>query len=76
VHTFTIRLLALGISAAALTVIPLISPVKAATGDSQEKVNKKIHRSAGAGERKSPDPTWPPPMYDDFDRRNGGGGGM
>lgn len=75
-HTFTTRLLALSVGAAALIVIPVIAPVKAAASDSREKGNRKPPKSAGASDRKSPDPSWPPPMYDDFDRRNTGGGGM
>jgi hypothetical protein len=54
----------------------MLSPVNAAASDSREKGNKKIQRSVGLGDRRSPDPTWPPPMSDDFDRRNTGGGGM
>ena len=73
---FTVRLLALSISAAAMIVVPMMSPVNAAANDSREKGNKKTQRSTGAGDRKSPDPSWPPPMYDDFDRRNTGRGGM
>jgi hypothetical protein len=73
-----IRLLTLAIYATALVVVPMVAPAKAATNGSGEieKNKKKIQRSLGVSEPRSSNPAWPPPMYDDFDRKNGGGGGM
>ena len=69
-----IRLLILSISATALVVAPMVTPVKAATTTSKEtKIKKTAHRSPAAR-----DPSANPfssNMYDDFDRRNAGGGG-
>jgi hypothetical protein len=73
-----IRLLTLAIYATALVAIPMVTPANAATNSSGgvEKNKKKIQRSLGVSEPRSSNPAWPPPMYDDFDRKNGGGGGM
>jgi hypothetical protein len=73
-----IRLLTLAISATALLAVPMVTSAKAATNGSGEieKNKKKIQRSAGTSDPRSSRPAWPPPMYDDFDRKNGGGGGM
>jgi hypothetical protein len=73
-----IRLLTLAIYATALVVVPMVALAKAATNGSGEieKNKKKIQRSLGVSEPRSSNPAWPPPMYDDFDRKNGGGGGM
>jgi hypothetical protein len=59
-------------------VVPMVTPAKAATngGGEIEKNKKKIQKSAGISAPRSSSPAWPPPMYDDFDRKNGGGGGM
>jgi hypothetical protein len=71
-------LLTLAICATALVVVPMATPAKAATNGSGEieRNKKKIQKSLGAGDPRSSNPAWPPPMYDDFDRKNGGGGGM
>jgi len=73
-----IRLLTRAIYATALVAIPMVTPADAATNGSGgvEKNKKKIQRSLGVSEPRSSNPAWPPPMYDDFDRKNGGGGGM
>jgi hypothetical protein len=76
---FATRLLTLMIYAAPLMAIPTITPAKAATNDSREVgKSKKAHKSAGPGitDSRPPTPKWPPPIEDDFDRKNGGGGGM
>lgn len=77
---FTIRLLMLGMYATALVVVPMVTPAKAATNSSREIKKKKrmTHRSPGIGHTKSSDPSANPfssNMYDDFDRKNAGGGG-
>jgi hypothetical protein len=73
-----IGLLTLATYATALVLVPMVTPAKAATNRSGEieKNKKKIQKSVGAGDLRSSSPAWPPPMYDDFDRKNGGGGGM
>jgi hypothetical protein len=78
VNKSAIRLLTLALCATALMVVPMVTPAKAATNGSGEieKNKKKIQKSLGAGDPRSSNPAWPPPMYDDFDRKNGGGGGM
>lgn len=69
-----IRLLILSMSATALVVVPIVTPVKAATEISKDKKKKKVvHRSPAVR-----DPSANPfssNMSDDFDRRNAGGGG-
>jgi hypothetical protein len=72
-----IRLLTLAICATALVMVPMGTPAKAATNGGREiEKNKKTQKSLGVSEPRSSNPAWPPPMYDDFDRKNGGGGGM
>jgi hypothetical protein len=73
-----IGLLTLAIYATALVVVPMVTPAEAATNSSGEigKNKKKVQKSLGVGDPRSSNPVWPPPMYDDFDRKNGGGGGM
>ena len=73
-----IRLLTLALCATALMVVPMVTPAKAATngGGEIEKNKKKVQKSLGVGDPRTSSPAWPPPMYDDFDRKNGGGGGM
>jgi hypothetical protein len=73
-----IGLLTLAIYATALVVAPMVTPAKAATNGGGEtgKNKKKVQKSLGVGDSRSSNPAWPPPMYDDFDRKNGGGGGM
>ena len=69
-----IRLFPLTICAAALLAVPLASPANAAgNGAETAKAQKKTQRHVSVSDRK--DPTWPPPMYDDFDRKAAGGGG-
>ena len=72
-----IRLLTLAIYATALVVVPMVAPAKAAT-DGREKIekNRKIQKSPGISNPRSSSPAWPPPMYDDPDRKVSGGGGM
>jgi hypothetical protein len=72
-----IGLLTLAICATALVMVPMVTPAKAATNGGREiEKNKKTQKSLGVSEPRSSNPAWPPPMYDDFDRKNGGGGGM
>jgi hypothetical protein len=75
---YATRLLTLVIYAAPLMAVPTMTPAKAATNDSREveKGKKKIQRSPGITDSRPATPKWPPPMEDDFDRKNGGGGGM
>ena len=75
-----VRLWTLAICAAAIVVVPTVTPAKAATVGSGgiEKNKKKIIPKAatvGSGDQRFAS-TWPPPMDDDFDRKNGGAGGM
>ena len=73
-----VRLLMLAIYATALVVVPMATPAKAATSSREEiaKNRKKLPKSAGISDSRPSIPAWPPPIYDDFDRKNGGGGGM
>jgi len=71
-----IRILTLAICATALLVVPMATLAKAATNGSGEIEKNKKKKSPGTGDPRSSSPAWPPPMYDDFDRKNGGGGGM
>ena len=92
---FATSLLTLAMYAAALVMVPMVTPATAATNSSQHtKHKKKIRKSSGlsdswpagqarpvagpsnqAGEvcpgiaRSFDCRTWPPPMYDDPDRR-------
>lgn len=77
-RTYAIRLLTLAIYAAPLMAIPMIPPAKAATNDSRdaEKARKKVQKSPVITDSRPARPTWPPSYEDDFDRKNGGGGGM
>jgi hypothetical protein len=69
--------LTLAICGAALVMVPTITPVNSATNSEVEKNKKKIQKGTAINEPRSSSPAWPPPMYDDFDRKNtGGGGGM
>ena len=76
---FAIRLLTLAMYAAPLAVVPMVTPAKAATNSSKEiKKKKTISHSPGIANAKSSNPSANPfssNMYDDFDRRNAGGGG-
>jgi hypothetical protein len=73
-----IRILTLAIYGATFVVVPIIMPAKAATnGNGELAKNKKIQRGTAASDPKPASPRWPPPMDEDFDRKNtGGGGGM
>ena len=73
-HRLGIRLFTLTIFAAALLTVPIVPPAKAAgNGVETAKARKKTQGNVSVSDRK--DPTWPPPMYDDFDRKNAAGGG-
>ena len=79
-NRFAVGLLTLAMYATALAVVPIITPAEAATNSSKEVKKKKrmTHRSPGITHVKSSDPSANPfssNMYDDFDRRNAGGGG-
>jgi hypothetical protein len=73
-----IRLLTLAIYGAAFVVVPVTMPAKAATnGNGEVAKDKKIQKGAASNDPRPSKPAWPPPMYEDFDRKNtGGGGGM
>jgi hypothetical protein len=74
-----IRFLTLSACAVALGVVPMLTSVKAAPNHSAEieKNKKKTQHSTGTSDPRSSSPAWPPPMYDDPDRKaSGGGGGM
>jgi hypothetical protein len=47
----------------------------AAANGGVEKGKRKVQNGPSVGEPRSVSPAWPPPMYDDFDRKNAGGGG-
>ena len=72
---FAIRLLTLAMFATAQVVVPMVTPVKAATNSSKEIKKKKrmTQRSPAIANARPPNPF--PPMHDDPDRRAGGGGG-
>jgi hypothetical protein len=62
---------------AALLVISMAAPANAGASGGIEviKSKRKVQLGPSAGEPRSANPAWPPPMYDDFDRKNAGGGG-
>jgi hypothetical protein len=82
------RLLTLAIYATALVMVPMVTSAKAAANNSEEEKAKKIQRSPGFSDPKSAGRAaatcsrgidcekWPPPIYDDPDRKAGGAGGM
>ena len=80
------RVLTLAIYAAALVIVPMVTSAKAATNGSEEEKGKKtIQTSPGSSDpgRASANcsrgidcKTWPPRIFDDPDRKSGGGGGM
>jgi hypothetical protein len=75
---FTIRLLTLVICGTALLIVPIATRAKAATNGIADtaKSKKKIREIRGVN-APAPSKPWPPTSYeDDFDRKNGGGGGM
>jgi hypothetical protein len=73
-----IRFLALSACAVALGMAPMLTSVKAAPNNSAEieKNKKKIQNSTAASDPRSSSRAWPPPMYDDPDRKAAVGGGM
>jgi hypothetical protein len=72
-----IRLLMLTIYGAAFVVVPTITPARAATnGNGEVGKNKKAQKGATISDPKPSSPRWPPPMDEDFDRKNTAGGGM
>jgi hypothetical protein len=80
---FAIRLLTLAVYTTALAMVPMVTPAKAATNTSKEiKKKKKITyrshgiRIPGIANARSPSANpFSSNMYDDFDRKNAGGGG-
>jgi hypothetical protein len=73
-----IRLLIAAICAVTLVTVPKVTPARATPNDNWqiEKNRKKSQKGLAISDPKPASPSWPPPMYDDFDRKNGGGGGM
>jgi hypothetical protein len=64
-------------SKSVIQLLTLGIPSKAGTSSSVEiEKNKKIQNSPGVRDPSSSSPAWPPPMYDDPDRKTSGGGGM
>lgn len=73
---FAIGLLTLAVYATALVAVPMVTPARAAADSSKQmKKHKKIHRSPGIANAKSPSANPFPPMDEDPDRKAGGGGG-
>jgi hypothetical protein len=82
------RFLTFAIYAAALVTVPMVTPAKAATNDSDKEKAKKIQTNPSSNDPKSTDresatcfraidcATWPPRINDDPDRKAGGAGGM
>jgi hypothetical protein len=71
---FAIGLLTLAMYATALVAVPMVTPAKAAADSSKEmKKNKKIHRSPGIANARSPSAHPSPATNDDPDRKAGGG---
>src|SRR5579871_245532 len=71
-----IRLLTLTVCATALAVASMSRPAGAAPHTAEiEKGKKKVQKGPVANDPRTPS-SWPPPMYDDFDRKSSGGGGM
>jgi hypothetical protein len=84
VRKFAIRLFTLTLCKTALLIVPVI-PAKADGSRSigAEKIKARNQRggsgdvqSQGPTDMRSPTAPFPPPMYDDFDRKGGGGSGM
>jgi hypothetical protein len=74
-----IRFLTLSACAVALGMVPMLASVTAAPNNSAEieKHKKRVQNSAGISDPRSSSPAWPPPTYDDPDRKTAvGGGGM
>jgi hypothetical protein len=73
---FAIGLLTLAVYATSLVAVPMVTPARAAAdGSKQMKKHKKIHRSPGIANARSPSANPFPPMDEDPDRKAGGGGG-
>jgi hypothetical protein len=73
---FATGLLTLAVYATALVAVPMVTPAKAAAESSKQmKKHKKIHRSPGIANARSPSANPFPPMDEDPDRKAGGGGG-
>ena len=73
---FAIRLLTLAVYATSLVAVPMVTPAGAAAESSKQiKKHKKIHRSPGIANARSPSANPFPPMDEDPDRKAGGGGG-
>jgi hypothetical protein len=73
---FAMGLLTLAMFATAQVVVPMVTPIQAATNSSKEIKKKKKMTQRGPGianARSSNNPF--PPMYEDPDRKAGGGGG-
>lgn len=73
---FAIGLLTLAVYATSLVAVRVVTPAKAAAESSKQiKKHKKIHRSPGIANARSPSANPFPPMDEDPDRKAGGGGG-
>jgi hypothetical protein len=76
---FAIRLLTLAVYATTPAVVPMVTPAKAETSSSKHLKKHKKQKSPGIGDPRSAGQawpkTWPPPMYDDPDRRGGSADG-
>jgi hypothetical protein len=73
---FAIGLLTLAVYATSLVAVPVVTPATAAAESSKQiKKHKKIHRSPGIANARSPSANPFPPMDEDPDRMAGGGGG-
>ncbi len=71
-----IGLLTLAVYTTSLAAVPMVTPAKAAAESSKQmKKHKKIHRSPGIANARSPSANPFPPMDEDPDRKAGGGGG-
>ena len=73
---FAIGLFTLAVYATSPAAVPMITPAKAAAESGKQiKKHKKIHRSPGIANARSPSANPFPPMDEDPDRKAGGGGG-
>lgn len=82
------RVLILVVCATALVMVPMGMSAKAANSSQEEQSRKRTQTSPSAGDPRSTGragascsrgidcATWPPPLYDDPDRKTGGAGGM
>ncbi|HLX17520.1 MAG TPA: hypothetical protein VKS24_20205 [Bradyrhizobium sp.] len=70
----SIRLLILSITAAGLVAAPIVTPVEAATKVSKVKKTKRTAYRAPPAKDPGANP-FSHDMYEDFDRKNAGGGG-